>query len=167
MAAERLTVFSARALESPYWNEYTETLPRERLDVLHLKKLQALLHFAYEKSPFYREKFDNAGIKPDDIRTLGDFKHGVPTTEKNEFLHLQQQDPPYGKTATLPIELISFHGETSGTTGFPLAIPLSQYDVERYGESWCYGAWAHGIRPGDGVYFAFTWGRFTGFWTAY
>jgi phenylacetate-CoA ligase len=167
MATERLTVLSARALESPYWNEYTETLPRERLDALHLQKLRALLHFAYERSAFYRKKFDDAGIKPGDIRTLDDFKYKVPTTDKNEFLHLQQQYPPYGKTVTLPIELVSFHGETSGTTGFPLAIPLSQYDIERYAESWCHGAWAHGIRPGHGMYFAFSWGRFTGFWTAY
>ena len=51
--------------------------------------------------------------------------------------------------------------------GVPLAIPLSAYDTERYGESWTYGLWAHGIRPSDSFYFAFNWGNFAGFWSCY
>jgi phenylacetate-CoA ligase len=67
----------------------------------------------------------------------------------------------------LPIELIAHHAETSGTTGVPLQIPYSMYDTVRYGESWAYGYWALGIRPSDSFYFAFNWGNFAGFWSAY
>jgi phenylacetate-CoA ligase len=167
MAPARVTILSAKARESLYWNAYTETLPRKRLDALHLRRLQALLRHAYEHSPFYRRKFDEADLKPSDIRSLADFKRKVPLTDKTEFIHLQQEAPPYGQTLALPLEMVAFHGETSGTTGVPLAIPYSQYDMERYGESWCYGYWAHGIRPDDSFYFAFNWGRFAGFWSAY
>jgi len=49
----------------------------------------------------------------------------------------------------------------------PLAIPYSMVDSVRYGESWVYGFWGLGIRPSDTFYFAFGWGNFAGFWSAY
>jgi len=155
------------ARESKFWNEYTETMPRAKLDVLHLRKLQALVNYVYDRSPFYRRKLDAAGVKPGDIRTLEDFRRKIPLTEKSEFVDLQLADPPYGPTAALPMEFIAHHCETSGTTGKPLAIPYSMYDTERYGESWAYCFWALGIRPEDTFYFAFGWGNFAGFWSAY
>ena len=72
-----------------FWNQYTETLPRERLDALHLHRLQALCHYAYERSAFYRAKFDAAKLKPGDIRSLEDFKRKVPLTDKSEFIDQQ------------------------------------------------------------------------------
>jgi phenylacetate-CoA ligase len=165
--AAPLAILTAKARASAYWNQYVETMPRERLDQLHLRRLGALLRFAYNHSPFYRRKFDQARIKPEDVRTLGDFKRAVPLTDKSEFLYLQNEKPPYGLTVAVPGEVIVHHSETSGTTGSALAIPFSQYDVERYGESWAYGFWAHGIRPEDSIYYAFDWGRFAGFWSAY
>ena len=161
------TALSPKAAASPFWNELTETLPRERLDALHLVRVQALLRHAYDHTAFYRKKLDDAGIKPDDIRSLADFKTRVPLTDKSEFIALQQERPPYGDTMALPDEFVSHHCETSGTTGVPLAIPYSMLDTVRYGESWCYGFWGLGIRPGDSFYFAFGWGNFAGFWSAY
>ena len=153
--------------QSPYWNKTTETMPRAQLDALHLQRLKGLLSYAVEHSPFYREKLDRASITPDDIRTLEDFKRKVPVTDKSEFIHLQQQQPPYGATVALPEEMIVHHCETSGTTGVPLSIPYSMIDTVRYGESWASGYWALGIRPSDSFYFAFGWGNFAGFWSAY
>lgn len=150
-----------------FWNHYIETMPRERLDALHLHKIRSLLAYAYDRSPFYRRKLDAAGVAPHEIRTLDDFKRRVPFTDKPDFVHLQREDPPYGTTLALPIELIAHHAETSGTTGVPLQIPYSMYDTVRYGESWAYGYWALGIRPSDSFYFAFNWGNFAGFWSAY
>lgn len=158
---------SAEALDATYWNELTETMPRERLDALHLEKIRRLLAFSYDNSEFYRTKFDAAGIKPGDINSLEDFKRKVPVTDKTDFVHLQAEQPPYGPTQALPHDLIVHHAETSGTTGIPLGIPYSMYDTVRYGESWTYGFWALGIRPGDSFYFAFAWGNFAGFWSAY
>lgn len=155
------------ARESRFWNAHIETMPRARLDALHLQRLQKLVHYAYERSPFYREKFNRAGVKLGDIRSLEDYKRKVPLTDKSEFIDLQLESPPYGPTAALPADLIAHHCETSGSTGKPLAIPYSMYDTVRYGESWVYGYWALGIRPGDSFYFAFSWGNFAGFWSAY
>ncbi len=162
-----ITRLSAQAAASPFWNEHAETLPRERLDALHLSRLKQLMRYVYDHSDFYRGKFDAAGVKPDDIRTLEDFKTGVPITDKQDFIHLQGEQPPYGPTLALPPDVLAHHAETSGTTGTPLAIPYSMYDTVRYGESWCYAFWATGIRPSDSFYFAFGWGTFVGFWSAY
>jgi phenylacetate-CoA ligase len=162
-----LVAMSPQSQGSPFWNRLTETMPRAKLDALHLQRLQSLTHYAYEHSPFYRQKFDKIGLKPADIQSLDDFKRKVPLTDKSEFIHLQQQRPPYGDTLALPQDFIAHHCETSGTTGVPLAIPYSMYDSVRYGESWVYGFWALGIRPTDTLYFAFGWGNFAGFWSAY
>lgn len=167
MAVTQPAQMSAKALANPFWNRLTETLPRARLDALHLSRVQALAHYAYEHTAFYRRKFDDAGIKPGDIRSLADFKTKVPLTDKSEFIALQQERPPYGDTMALPDAFVAHHCETSGTTGVPLAIPYSMLDTVRYGESWCYGYWGLGIRPSDSFYFAFGWGNFAGFWSAY
>lgn len=167
MSAVTLGAMSPQSLGRPFWNQRTETMGRARLDALHLERLQKLVAYAYEHSAFYRRKFDAVGLRPADIRTLDDFKRRVPVTDKSEFIGLQQQRPPYGDTLALPPEQIAHHCETSGTTGIPLAIPYSMYDTVRYGESWVYGYWALGIRPSDSFYFAFGWGNFAGFWSAY
>ncbi len=165
--AQGIRALSGRATESPFWNPVTETMPRERLDALHLHRLQRLLHFAYDNSPFYRQRFDEAGLDPAAVRSLDDFKTKVPTTDKTDFIHLQREQPPYGPTQALPDEMVAHHAATSGTTGLPLSIPYTMYDTMRYGESWCYAFWATGIRPSDSFYFAFNWGNFAGFWSAY
>ena len=167
MSSPTLASLSPDAAASPFWNRLTETMPRARLDALHLQRIQALLHYAYERTPFYRQKFDRIGLKPSDIRSLDDFRRKVPLTDKSEFIQLQQQRPPYGDTLALPMDFVAHHCETSGTTGIPLAIPYSTYDSVRYGESWVYGFWGLGIRPTDSFYFAFGWGNFAGFWSAY
>jgi phenylacetate-CoA ligase len=162
-----MSTLGKAARESRFWNEYTETLPREQLDALHLQRLQATVDYAYHCSPFYRRKFDACGLKPGDIQSLDDFKRKVPLTDKSEFIEQQLAAPPYGPTLAMPEEFVAHHCETSGTTGKPLAIPYSMYDTVRYGESWVYGYWALGIRPSDTFYFAFGWGNFAGFWSAY
>lgn len=167
MESNSFGFLSAQARNSKYWNEFTETMPREQLDRLHLEKIRRLLAFSYDNSDYYRKKFDAAGIKPSDINSLEDFKRKVPLTDKSDFIHLQSEQPPYGPTQALPHDLIVHHAETSGTTGIPLGIPYSMYDTVRYGESWTYGYWGIGIRPGDSFYFAFGWGNFAGFWSAY
>ncbi|MFX4798034.1 hypothetical protein ABTB70_19160, partial [Acinetobacter baumannii] len=78
MVSKALAFLSTGAGKSKYWNELTETMPREQLDALHLKKIRRLLAFVYEHNSFYRDKFDEAGIKPDQIESLEDFKTKIP-----------------------------------------------------------------------------------------
>ena len=167
MTASTLLALRPETMDRPFWNRHTETMARGKIDALHLDRLQKLAAYAYENTAFYRRKFDNAGIKPTDIQSLEDFKRKIPVTDKSEFIQLQQERPPYGDTLALPQELVAHHCETSGTTGLPLAIPYSMADTVRYGESWVYGFWGLGIRPSDTLYFAFGWGNFAGFWSAY
>jgi len=162
-----ISLLTPRARKAKFWNKLTETMPRKELDALHLHKLQKLAAYVYDYSPFYRRRFDERKLKPRHIATIADFKRLVPLTDKQDFIQLQQQRPPYGDTITLPFEMVQHHVETSGSTGIPLAVPYSAYDTERVGESWTYGFWAHGIRPEDSFYFAFNWGNFAGFWSAY
>ena len=167
MKADKLKKYSAGSKESPFWNAIAETMPREKLNDLHLKRLQKLVHYVYQNSAFYRSRFKEIGLEPGDIKTLDDYQKKVPFTDKDDFLELQSKSPPYGPTQAMPAEFIAHHAETSGTTGAPLAIPYSLYDTMRYGESWCPAFWATGIRPTDSFYFAFGWGNFAGFWSAY
>ena len=117
MTSTQLSTLGKAARDSKFWNQYTETMPRDQLDALHLRRLQALVHYVYERSPFYRQKFDRIGLKPQDIRTLEDYKRKVPLTDKSEFIDLQLADPPYGLTLALPLEFVAHHAETSGTSG--------------------------------------------------
>jgi phenylacetate-CoA ligase len=162
-----ISYLTDKAKDARYWNAAIETMPREKLDALHLKKLQKLVAYVYAYSPFYRRRFDEVGLRPDEIGSLEEYRRKVPITDKQDFIQFQQENPPYGDTLTLPMELVAHHVETSGSTGLPLAVPYSAYDTERVGESWTYGMWAHGIRPADSFYFAFNWGNFAGFWSCY
>jgi phenylacetate-CoA ligase len=165
--AAPITHFTPAARDARYWNAFTETMPRDRLDALHLHKLQTLMRYVYEFSPFYRRTFDEIGLKPEQIKSIDDFKKRIPIIDKAAFIGFQQERPPYGDTITVPLEMVAHHVETSGSTGVPLAVPYTAYDTERVGESWTYGFWAHGIRPEDSFYFAFNWGNFAGFWSCY
>lgn len=154
-------LYSQKAMESPYWNEALETLPREKLDALHLKRLQSLIKYVYDNIPMYREIYDAASVRPKDIRTLEDYVEKLPTIDKQDVLKYQVE----GKTTVPGSEhYTSFLYQTSGSTGKPLVEPGYYPDIINM---WVYQWWAHGIRPGDIFYFAFPFGSFQGFWSAY
>ena len=67
-----------------YWNEEMETLSREKLEELQLQRFRERMQYVYERSPMYKRKYDEAGIKPVDIRTLDDIQN-VPFTIKEEL----------------------------------------------------------------------------------
>ena len=71
--------------DSPYWNAELEKMdPEKRNEEVILPKLQAQIAYAYKNSAFYRKKWDSAGIKPDDIRSLEDFE-SLPLVTKEEI----------------------------------------------------------------------------------
>ena len=78
--------------ENKYWNPILETLPRERLMEIELKRFREALRWAKEGSPFYKKKLH--GIEPADIRTLEDIAK-VPMTEKDELREAQEGKEPY------------------------------------------------------------------------
>ena len=60
--------------ESPYWNPILETMPEEKLRRLQLEKFKRILRWAYDRSPFYRRLYREAGLEPEDIKTFEDIR---------------------------------------------------------------------------------------------
>ncbi|MBU1056108.1 MAG: AMP-binding protein [Proteobacteria bacterium] len=161
-----MQIYSKLSVESLYWNEYMETMPREKLDQLHLRRLQQLVKYAYEKIPMYRDLYDKSHVKPEDIKTLADFAEKIPTIDKSDVVHYQSVNPPFGGSIVQNCEeYISFYFQTSGTTGIPLKEVGSYRDMLSTG--WVFKWWAHGIRPTDVFFVAFPFGIFMAFWCAY
>lgn len=152
---------------SPYWNPKNETLPREQLNALQLAKLQRMVDWAYNRSPFHRRRFDEAGLKPEQFKTLDDLRR-IPMMTREEWMESETAHPLFGDLpATGEENAIRYH-LTSGTSGrTPLRVLDSAKDWEWIAEMWCYGLWGFGIRPEDKVYFAFGYGSFIGFWGAH
>ena len=163
---EIVQLYSQRSMESPYWNEYLETMPREKLDQLHLRRLQHLVGYAYENVPMYQDLYDKAGVRPGDIRTLDDFREKIPSIDKPDVVRYQNQHPPFGDSVVRDSgDYFNFYFQTSGTTGTPLKEIGYYRDMVTNG--WVFKWWAHGIRPRDIIYFAFPFGTFMAFWAAY
>ncbi|HEU5438029.1 MAG TPA: AMP-binding protein [Ktedonobacterales bacterium] len=152
---------------SPYWNPKNETLPREQLSALQLAKLQRMVDWAYNRSPFHRRRFDEVGLKPEQIKSLDDLRR-IPMMTREEWMDSETAHPLFGDVpATGEENAIRYH-LTSGTSGrTPLRVLDSTKDWEWIAEMWCYGLWGFGIRPEDKVYFAFGYGSFIGFWGAH
>jgi phenylacetate-CoA ligase len=64
----------SRDINNKFWNEELETLPREELEKRQLEDLKEIVKFAYDNAPYYRRSFDEAGVKPEDIKTLKDIE---------------------------------------------------------------------------------------------
>ncbi|UCF61661.1 MAG: hypothetical protein JSV37_02965, partial [Anaerolineaceae bacterium] len=75
-----------------YWNPILETMPQEKLRALQLVKFKRVVQWAYDHSRFHHQLYTNAGIKPGDIRTLGDSVK-VPKVEKGMMQDIQCKDP--------------------------------------------------------------------------
>ncbi|MBI4965802.1 MAG: AMP-binding protein [Desulfomonile tiedjei] len=151
----------------PYWNPYLETLPRESLEKLQLKKFKRILRWAYDKSSFHRALYREAGLQPDDIRTMEDLRH-VPKVEKSMMRTVQRKDPfPYGDALCVPLDEVTEFHQTSGTTGQPVYQPDTWQDWEWFSECWATLLWAQGYRPHDRVFLPFGYNVFVAFWTAH
>ncbi|MBI2371925.1 MAG: phenylacetate--CoA ligase family protein [Deltaproteobacteria bacterium] len=148
----------------PYWNPKTELMSRPEREALQLRKLQAMVRFAYERSPFYRRKFDAAGVHPEQIRRLEDVRR-LPFTTKADLLQSQAEAPPFGSLFTgAPALGIKYH-QTSGTSGrTPLRVVETVKDWGWGTETMAQGIYGFGVRADDVVYVAFAYGSFIGLW---
>ncbi len=94
-----------------FWEPDNEAMGREELEQLQLERLQATLARVYMNVPFYRKKFDELGINPDEFRSLDDLRK-LPFTMKNDL----RENYPYGLFAVPLREVVRIHA-SSGTTG--------------------------------------------------
>ena len=138
------------------WNEEFETLPREALEALQLKRLQATVERVYATVPFYRKKFDEMGIKPSHVKTLNDLKI-LPFTVKNDL----RDNYPFG-LFSVPMENIVRVHASSGTTGKAIVVGYTRRDIDTWAELIARTLSCAGIHKGDIVHNAYGYGLFTG-----
>ncbi len=154
------------APDSGYWNEFLETMdPDEREETVILPKLQAQMRYAYTHSPFYRTKWDCAGIHPEDIKSLKDFE-AVPLVTKDEIRRDQMQYPPFGSNLCVTAKELCRVQGTSGTTGKPTAFGISKGDMQRIAEAHARTMWGFGMREDDIVFIASFFSLYWGSWGA-
>ncbi len=148
-----------------YFDQATETLPREQLAQLQLRKLKAMLAELYDRNGFYTAKWRGAGVAPADIRTLDDLAR-LPLTRKSELMEDQERNGPFGTNATYPTERYIRLHQTSGTTGAPLKVLDTEESWDWWGRCWGHVLAGAGVGAADRVFLAFAFGPFIGFWAA-
>ncbi|MDA8084826.1 MAG: phenylacetate--CoA ligase [Nitrospiraceae bacterium] len=138
------------------WNEEFETLPREALEALQLKRLQHQIERVYAAVPYYRNKMEESGVKPSDIKTLRDLRR-LPFTTKEDL----RLNYPFGLFA-VPFERVVRIHASSGTTGKPTVVGYTKRDIESWAELMARTLSAGGAHQGDVVHNAYGYGLFTG-----
>ncbi len=138
------------------WNPALETMPRGDLERLQVDRLKQVAVRVYERVPLYRQRFDEAGIRPDDIRSLADLVR-LPFTYKRDF----RDHYPLGLFASSREELVRIHA-SSGTTGKPTVVGYTRTDIATWAELCARCLAASGARPGDVFQNAYGYGLFTG-----
>lgn len=133
--------------------EYLSGSERGRLQLQHLQELATRL---YIRVPFYRRKFDEAGIKPEDIQSMEDIAK-LPFTTKHEL----RETYPYGLLAVDESEIVEVH-TSSGTTGTPVVGAYTRGDIDTWSESMARTLRMAGAGPGDVIQNAYGYGLFTG-----
>ena len=110
------------------WNEKAECMSKEEKEAMQLDLLQKQVKRVYEKVPFYKKKFDDAGFKPEDLKTLEDISK-IPFTTKADL----REAYPFGLFAVPDDEIVEIHS-TSGTTGTPVVSGYTKNDIAIWGE---------------------------------
>ncbi len=138
------------------WNDKFECMPVEELQKFQLEKLKETVKWVYERVPFYKNKLDEKGIRPEDINTLEDVSK-LPVTVKNDL----RDNYPFRLCAVPMKDVVRVHA-SSGTTGKPITGPYTADDMRHWGECMARNLWAGGIREDDIVQNAYGYGLFTG-----
>ncbi|MRR57548.1 MAG: phenylacetate--CoA ligase [Deltaproteobacteria bacterium] len=138
------------------WEPLYECMPREEIEQLQLERLQATLNRVYKSVTCYRRKFDEAGIVPEDIRSLDDLSK-LPFTTKEDL----RLNYPYGMFAVPLREVVRIHS-SSGTTGKPTVVGYTKNDIKMWSNLVARFMTAAGVTHDDVVQIAFGYGMFTG-----
>ncbi|MBN1664583.1 MAG: phenylacetate--CoA ligase [Deltaproteobacteria bacterium] len=138
------------------YNEDFETLPREVLETLQVRRLQQVLQRAYHTVGFYKKTFDKAGIRPDDIKSLADIGR-VPFTTKQDIV----DNYPFGLFAVPMSNIVRLHA-SSGMKGRATVVGYTKRDIETWSELMTRCFVAAGLTKNDIILNAFSYGLFTG-----
>jgi len=138
------------------FNKKNETMPREKIKELQLKRLKETVSLVYENVPFYKKKFKDHKITPSDIKTLEDVRK-LPFTTKNDL----RDNMPFGMMATSLDNCIELHA-SSGTTGIPITACYTSNDIEVWSEVMARCLSMSGLTKKDVFQNPIPYGTFTG-----
>ena len=129
---------------------------RDQLEALQLERLRDTLEHVYAHSPVYREKFQDAGVAPQDLQSLADIAKFPFTTKQDLRDHY-----PFGLFSTPMDQVVRVHA-SSGTTGKPTVVGYTREDIDHWATCVARSIEAAGGKPGDRVQVAYGYGLFTG-----
>lgn len=138
------------------YNMEYETMPREALEAIQLRRLQTTVERVYANVPFYRKKFEQDNISPADIVSLGDL-YKLPFTTKQDL----RDNYPFGMFATPMDHVVRIHA-SSGTTGQPTVVGYTARDIQTWAQLIARALMAGGADRGDIIHNAYGYGLFTG-----
>ncbi|ADI26493.1 phenylacetate--CoA ligase PaaK [Geobacillus sp. C56-T3] len=133
-----------------------ETAARSKLEAIQLVRLRATAERVYERVPFYRQRFDEKGVKPEDIRTLEDVRK-LPFTTKRDL----RDHYPFGLLAVDLSQCVRVHA-SSGTSGKPTVVAYTKQDIDHWADIVARAIVIAGGKPGDVIHNAYGYGLFTG-----
>lgn len=139
-----------------YFNPAIETASREYLWALQSARLIQMVHNAYNHVPFYKQKFDEIGLLPGDIKTIDDITK-LPFTVKQDL----RDHYPFGLFAVPKDQLVRIHA-SSGTTGKQTVVGYTQHDIDVWSEGAARALTAAGATKMDSIHISYGYGLFTG-----
>ncbi len=137
---------------------------RKAIEAEQIEKLSRMLKAELPGNAFYRRKLVEKGFSTVDSLTA--FRK-FPFTTKAELVEDQAANPPFGSVLTFPLDRYIHIHQTSGTTGKPMYWLDGEKSWQWWGECWKTVFEAAGVNPADRIFFAFSFGPFIGFWSAW
>ncbi len=165
--AERAGGVSSRINDPALFVDRTlETMGRDDLIAYQWQRLAPMLSRIQESNPFYRRKWEAAGVEIRAIRDWDAFQR-LPFTTKAELVQDQEAAPPFGTDLTYPLDRYVRLHQTSGTTGRPMRWLDTAESWDWWHRCWTFVYRAAGVGAGDRIFFAFSFGPFIGFWAGF
>lgn len=137
-----------------FWNPGIELMPPAQVREMQSVKLRRQISYLWERSVFYRSKFEESGLMPESFRDIEDLD-AFPFTTKQELRASQEEQLPFGRHVAAPLDEVIRVTTTAGTTGRPVVQAYTRNDVSRRNESVSRVLWNFGVRPGDLVFNGF------------
>lgn len=139
-----------------YFNRHFETMSRDELKTVQSQRLKKLVNHVYTNIPHYRNKMQQKGLIPGDIKSVDDLK-SLPFTYKQDL----RDTYPFGMFATPMEEIVRIHA-SSGTTGKQTVVGYTARDIDMWAECVARALTSVGVNRGDIIQIAYGYGLFTG-----
>ena len=139
-----------------FFQKELETMSRSKIEEIQLERLKYTVRYCYDRVPFYKKKLDDAGVTPDQIKTLDDIRRIPPTTKAD-----LRDNYPFGLFAVSREKLQRIHA-SSGTTGKQTVVGYTKHDIDVWAHGAARAIAAAGGKKDDYIHVSYGYGLFTG-----